>query len=598
MTFGFCKEGAGTVKHAATLTAVMLRVVLAAVLACLGITGAASAMLLRPADETPTLATSTTPPAPTTTAPLTTATTTAPATTATTTAPATTPSPPPVVAGRPSVTFLLAGHGWGHGVGLSQWGARGYAEHGWTADRILAHYYPGTVLAPAGVSSVRVLLVEGAKSLKLASTVPWKVLDVDGTEYDLPAGKLTLAPALKVTTAAGAETLEPPLTFESGGAPLQVSGKAYRGAIVVDRDAAKKKLQAVDVVGLEDYLKGVVPAEMPSTWPAEALKAQAVAARSYALAQRTPAKAFDLYADTRSQVYLGVATERPSTSAAIDASAGQVLTYAGKVATTYFSSSSGGRTAAAQESFGKPVPYLVSVADPYDASPYRDWTAAIDGAKAAKALGLKGTVTDIEPVLGPSGRVVTATLTLPTGQSIVAGSRLRSALGLRSTWFTLSLLSLTPPPAAVVYGSTATLEGVVRGVAAPVLEQRSGSVFWAPGGPLRLSGNGAFSAVVKPLRRTDYRLGAGTVRGGAARVNVAPAIKLGPTLRGTVKPVVAGKPVELQAQHGSAWKTVATATVAASGAFDGGALGSGTFRARYAPGAGLVAGASAPVVVP
>jgi stage II sporulation protein D len=577
----------------------MLRVAAAAALLSLGFAGAASAMLLGPAQETPptTSVTTTTLPGSTTTVATTTTTTSDSTTTTTTTAPVTT-TPAPVVAGRPAVTFLLAGHGWGHGVGLSQWGAKGYAEHGWTYDRILARYYAGTTLAPAGVSSVRVLLVEGAKSLKLASTSAWKVLDVDGTAYDLAPGKLTLGPGLQVPTAAGKETLAPPLTFEPGGTPLQVAGKAYRGAIAVELDAKKKKLQAVDVVGLEDYLKGVVPAEMPPTWPAEALKAQAVAARSYALAQRTPAKAFDLYADTRSQVYLGVSTERPSTNAAIDATAGQVVTYAGKVATTYFSSSSGGRTAAAEEAFGKAVPYLVSVADPYDTSPYRNWTTAVDGTKAAKALGLKGTVTDLAPVLGPSGRVVTATLSLPTGQSIVSGSRLRSALGLRSTWFTVSLLSLTPPPAAVVYGSTATLQGVVRGVSAPLLEQRSGSVFWAPGPALQPSAGGEFSLVVRPLRRTDYRLGSGTTRGGIARVNVAPAIKLGAGLSGTVKPVVPDKPVAIQERQGTAWKTVATVPVDASGAFTGGSFGSGTFRARYAPGAGLVAGASAPVVVP
>jgi stage II sporulation protein D len=568
----------------------MLRVALAAALACLGVTGAASAMLLGPAEETPPTTTTVTTTVPTVTATL-------PTTTATTTTPATT-TPAPVAAGKPSVTFLLAGHGWGHGVGLSQWGARGYAEHGWTYDRILAHYYTGTALGPAPASSLRVLLVEGAKTLKLASAGPWKVADAEGASYDLAPGKLTLGPGLKVKTAAGNGTLEPPLTFAAGGTPLQVAGKGYRGSIVVDRDAKKRKLQAVDVVGLEDYLKGVVPAEMPSNWPVEALKAQAVAARSYALAERTPGKPFDVYADTRSQVYLGVATERPSTNAAIDATAGQVVTYAGKVATTYFSSSSGGRTAAAQELLGKPVPYLVSVDDPYDASPYGNWTATVDGGKAAKALGLKGTVTDLAPVLGPSGRVVTATLSLPTGQSIVAGSRLRSALGLRSTWFTLSLLELTPPPAAVAYGSTATLQGVVHGVTAPLLEQRSGSVFWAAGPAVRPAGNGAFSVVVRPLRRTDYRLGTGTTRGGIARVNVAPAVKLGAGLAGTVKPVVPGKQVDLQQQLGSVWKTVAAVPVDASGAFAGGALGPGTFRARYAPGAGLVAGASAPVVVP
>jgi stage II sporulation protein D len=499
------------------------------------------------------------------------------------------------VIGKPAVTLLLSGHGWGHGAGLSQWGAKGYAEHAWTYDRILAHYYTGTQLGPAPVSQVRVLLVEGAKSLTLASSSPWTVVDAEGQSHELAPGKLALGVALKVLGA----PLPPPLDFQPGGTPLQVAGKAYRGTISVEKGPSGKLL-AIDAVGIEDYLKGVVPAEMPSSWPAEALKAQAVAARTYALANRAAAKPYDLYADTRSQVYLGVSSEVRSTNAAIDATAGQVVTYQGKPISALFSSSSGGRTAAQSEAFpgGKPVPYLASVADPYDNSPYKNWSVAIDGGKAAKALGLKGTVLDLAPVVGPSGRVVTATLTLPTGQSIVAGSALRSGLGLRSTWFTLGLMALTPPPAAVTYGQTATLKGVVRGVASPLVELRSGSVFWAAGPAIDPAGDGSFQLVLKPLRTTDVRLGSGTTRGTPARVTVAPAVKLVAGLRGTVKPAVPGKQVQIQQQVGSRWQTVTVVAVAPDGSFSGGSRGSGTFRARYAPGAGLVAGASPPLVVP
>ena len=105
---------------------------------------------------------------------------------------------------------------------------------------------------------------------------------------------------------------------------------------------------------------------MPSNWPAEALKAQAVAARSYALANLTKGRAFDLYGDTRSQVYGGIAAESPAASAAVDATKGQVVLYDGKVADTLFFSTSGGRTVSALEATGDAVPYLVSVADPYD----------------------------------------------------------------------------------------------------------------------------------------------------------------------------------------------------------------------------------------
>ncbi len=598
----------------------MLRRALAAsVLVALAGCGAASAVLLRVVETTPTttlattstlplttLATSTTTTVPSTTFSSTTTTTTTATTTTTTTTtassapttttvPSTTPALVPVI-GRPSVTLLLSGHGWGHGAGLSQWGAKGYAERGWTYDRILAHYYTGTQLGPAAVSQVRVLLVEGAKSLVLASAATWSVLDGEGQSHDLAPGKLTLGPGLKLQGAA----LPPPLSFQPGGTPLQVAGKAYRGTIGVQKGPSGKLL-AIDSVGIEDYLKGVVPAEMPSSWHPEALKAQAVAARTYALANRAAAaKPYDLYADTRSQVYLGVSTETRSTTAAIEATAGQVVTYQGKPISAFFSSSSGGTTAAQSEAFpgGRPVPYLQSVPDPYDNSPYRSWSATIDGGKAAAALGLKTTVLDLAPVTGPSGRVVTATLSLPTGQSIVTGSQLRAALGLRSTWFTVGLLSLTPPPAAIPYGQTATLTGIVRGITAPLLELRSGSVFWAAGQPLQPAADGTFTVVLRPERSTDVRLGTGTIRGTPVRLTVAPVVRLGPGLRGSVKPLVAGKPVQIQQQLGSRWQTVATVQVDAAGSFAGGSLGSGAFRARYAPGAGLVAGLSAPLVVP
>src|SRR3954465_457082 len=124
----------------------------AAVLASLCACGAASASRLAETPPAPSVS-ATTLPATTTTVP------------AATTTVATAPTASPVL-GKPSVTFLLSGHGWGHGAGLSQWGAKGYAEHGWAYDRILAHYYPGTQLGMAAVAQVRVLLAEGAKTLR------------------------------------------------------------------------------------------------------------------------------------------------------------------------------------------------------------------------------------------------------------------------------------------------------------------------------------------------------------------------------------------------------------------------------------------------
>src|SRR5262249_56034135 len=157
--------------------------------------------------------------------------------------------------------------------------------------------------------------------------------------------------------AAKAQALPPPLLFQPGAGALALD-RPYRGAIQVDVETGK--LRAINVVGLEQYLYGVVPSEMPYTWAPEALKAQAVAARSYALATKRSG-AFDVYKDTRSQVYLGLNHEKPSTNAAVDATAGKVLMYGGAIAKTYFFSTSGGRTAPPHDPCGTPVPSLPSL---------------------------------------------------------------------------------------------------------------------------------------------------------------------------------------------------------------------------------------------
>src|SRR5207302_2610273 len=226
-----------------------------------------------------------------------------------------------------------------------------------------------------------------------------------------------------------------PVTFTATSAPLYFK-RPYRGAFTLTSDG--KKLSLVDTVSLEQYLYGVVASEMPYTWAPEALKAQAVAARSYALALRKTTGTFDVYADTRSQVYGGVLAEKPSTTDAVDQTAAQVLLYDGKVAVTYFYSSSGGRTAAIADVWNsQPVPYLVSVSDPYDAiSPYHDWgPLAFTAAKLTKAFKVAGRLLDVHTTLNASGRVSTVTAIGDEGQVTLSGSDARTALSLRSTWF-------------------------------------------------------------------------------------------------------------------------------------------------------------------
>ena len=169
-----------------------------------------------------------------------------------------------------------------------------------------------------------------------------------------------------------------------------------------------KALQIVDTVALDQYILGVVPGEMPKEWPAAALQAQAVAARSYALASIVKNRDFDLYADPRSQMYYGVAAESPATTAAVKATTDEILTYGGKVATTFYYSSSGGRTASSEDVFGLALPYLQSRPDPWDAgSPYHRWEPrSFTAATLAQAFGLSAPVVDVvvvPTVVGPPG---------------------------------------------------------------------------------------------------------------------------------------------------------------------------------------------------
>ena len=386
--------------------------------------------------------------------------------------------------------FVVTGHGWGHGVGMPQYGAYGYAQHGWTYRQMIGHYFTGTTIGAAPVSQVRVLLAAGQKTVTISSTVPFRVKDGLGKVHAVTSPSVKFGPGLRVPLAPGkkAQQLTGPLTFTAGAEPLTFK-RPYRGALQVDLDDAGK-LRVINVVGLEKYLYGVVPAEMPASWSPEALKAQAVVARSYALAERKTTGPFDLYPDTRSQMYLGVDHEQPSANAAVDATAGQVVLYGGAVAQTFFYSSSGGRTASSADVWGTALPYLVSVQDPYDTiSPYHNWGPyPFTAAALAKALHVPLlAAADARTSVNSSGRVQTLSLVGADGnQTDVPATTVRSALGLRSTWFTVGMLSLLAPPGspALEYGSTVTLTGIDRGVAQVSLEQRPAGGSWAPVGPV------------------------------------------------------------------------------------------------------------------
>ena len=496
--------------------------------------------------------------------------------------------------------FVVTGHGGGHGVGMSQYGAYGYAQHGWTYDQIVLHYYPGTSLEPAPVSRVRVLLADARLKLTVSSAADFKVKDGAGQVKPLPAGSYSFGPGLKLKIGAAAPTaLQAPLTFTAGAAPFQLGARAYRGSLLVD--VVDGKLRAINQVGLERYLYGVVPSEMPSSWAPEALKAQAVVARSYALAMRQIAAPYDLYPDTRSQMYLGIAHERPSTNAAVDATAGNVLLYAGQVARTFFYSSSGGRTANSADVWGTATPYLLSVADPYDTiSPYHDWgPVAFTGATLAKTFRVPGPVTDVRTLLNSSGRVTTLALLGTPSEVDVPAAKVRKTLKLRSTWFDVGVLSLfrQAPAPPVEFGSTVQLTGLVRNVVEVGLEQRPAGTAWQAVGPVTAAADGTVALSEQPSLTTDYRLSTPSVAAAPVQVLVAPRVrfyaqKAPNELRGLVRPVLAGAPVEIQRQDDTgAWTTVATTNVDPNGDFDAVlTLSAGVYRARVAATKGLAAG--------
>ena len=511
----------------------------------------------------------------------------------------TTPSAPPPASATSTAPSVVAftGHGWGHGIGLAQWGAYGYALHGLAYDKILAHYYPGTTLGRARVATVRVL-VASKPAVTLTSTTPWSIVDATGAKTTLDAGPLTLDSTFTVDGAA----LQPPLEL-AAAEPIAVGGVPYRGRLTLTLDGGL--VDVVDVVGLEQYLKGVVPSEMPSKWPAAALEAQAVAARSYALANLTKGRPYDLYGDARSQVYGGIPAESESASAAVDATKGRVALFDGKVANTLFFSTSGGRTVSALEAIGVDVPYLVSVADPYDTlSPYHDWGPVLFDAKAvAKQLKLQGPIASISVATGASGRVKSLVASSADDTQVtLTGNQVRNALGLRSTWFTPALLQLTPVAHTIAYGGALSLRGLAHGVSGLSLEAKPAGGAWADAGPLPVDPDGTFALVVKPQVTTQYRLAWGDARACLAKIAVAARVSAVVTpqgVQGTLRPVAAGAPVQLQQrQDDGTWKTLGSATADSTSAWSfASRLATGTYRVRAAPGHGVAAGLSAPFTV-
>lgn len=424
--------------------------------------------------------------------------------------------------------FVLTGGGFGHGVGMSQWGAYGQAKAGRTFDQILSYYYTGTALgdAPAAVSKrLRVLLADSVPTLALSSSKPYSVADATGVRYDLPAGEVSIGPTLELPVGPDGEliALPGPIQFRAAkGAFLTRGATSYRGELRVG--ATAKHLQLIDVVPLESYLLGVVPGEMPKEWPLEALKAQAVAARTYAVGNLLKGRPYDLYSDWRSQMYYGVERETTSTTEAVRGTKGKVVTYGGKVAQVFYFSSSGGRTASAVDIYGSEVPYLAAVDDPWDeVSPYHRWEPRqFTGRELAKAFGLAGTFTDVAVVPGSQGSPAQVVFTASSGlPATFRLSEVRARLALKSTTFKFGVLNLASPSAPVKSGAVLRLAGVARDVDGAIIERRGPGGIWTSAAKVSPDAAGNFTATLRPATTATYRLTAVGVGGLAVTVKVA-----------------------------------------------------------------------------
>jgi stage II sporulation protein D len=338
-----------------------------------------------------------------------------------------------------SVSWVVHGRGFGHGVGMSAYGAYGYAEHGKGYRFILGHYYTGTSLATLEKTRVVRVLLEispGDVGFSGATSACGKALDPRRSyEAHRNGDSVLLRSSGGKRLASCGKRLR-----AAGRGKIAIAGQGtFRGALeTVPTESDAGSLNVVNALALEQYVKGVMPNEVPPSWPAEELKAQAVAVRSIALTGDVGGNGFDLYSDTRSQVYEGLESEYASTNDAVAATRGQVVMYGGDIAQTLYSACSGGHTESAVNVFGSPVPYLVGVPDPYDYyCPLHKWTLDFTGPEISSRLGayLQGKLKQVVITkTGVSPRIVSAKLIGTGGTSTVTGSELSVALGGYDTW--------------------------------------------------------------------------------------------------------------------------------------------------------------------
>ncbi len=308
---------------------------------------------------------------------------------------------------------------------------------------------------------VRVGLMVGRPEVVLSADTPLRVLDVQADRQDqLSVGAWTFRAGVAGVEIPGVARYGAVVRVSAeGDRPVRVEDKlrAYRGVVELRR--TEGGLTVINELDLESYLYGVLKMEINPAWPAEAVKAQAVAARTLAVASlgRFAREGYDVRDTTDSQVYGGVTFEDPRATAAVDATRGVLLLYGGQPILAVYHADSGGRTEASENVWGRAYPYLRSVDDPYVAgSPYERWTlslplARLEEAVRAGGLPVRGLRSVEVAEASESGRALRVRLSGDEGTWELSGHRMRLLLGpdvLRSTLFTVR-----------VEGGVATFEG-------------------------------------------------------------------------------------------------------------------------------------------
>ncbi|XZO01104.1 MAG: SpoIID/LytB domain-containing protein [Microcoleus sp.] len=296
------------------------------------------------------------------------------------------------------------------------------------------------MVAPAQAALIlRVAIQDGASQVRVGSSTKAAIRDGRGRNL----GELTANSALSAQFRSGKVTIgswaanqiwiEP-----TGNGYVWIGDRWYRGRTLVSPQ--KNGLTAVNYVDIEQYLYSVLGAEMSGNWPQEALKAQAVAARSYAIHQRLKSETdlYDVDATQSSQVYKGLQTESSGTYSAVDATTSQVLTYNSQIILAVFHSASGGHTENVEDVWTEALPYLRAVPDFDQGAPVYQWKENFTQAQISSRISGVGNVISIKPERTTAhGSVITMKVVGDGGSRVMTGADLRRVLNLRSTRFTV-----------------------------------------------------------------------------------------------------------------------------------------------------------------